>query len=382
MVCRREFQVSVKNNLAYLRNRQGFSPAHLAKLVGVRRQTIYAMEAGSYVPNTLIALRLAQALQVKVEDIFSVAEAALAISASQEVEVLPLGQKLQPGQLLQLCSIERRVVGVPSTPVPSYLPVADAVLINPCEATKKVVKALVQPLLIDREYGRRLLIAGCDPGISVLGRHLKNAGIELVMASCSSSKALELLKQKQIHVAGSHLRDEATGESNLPAVRKVFPGKSVTVVNFAAWEQGVVVRRGNPKGIRKAGDLARKDLRLINREPGAGSRILLDSTLRRLGFKTSDVSGYDQVAYGHIPAAWHVHTGQGDYCIATRAAARVFGLDFVPLVSERFDLVIPKLHQDLSATHVLLETLNRAAFQRELELLGGYDTSQTGKLLA
>jgi molybdopterin molybdotransferase/putative molybdopterin biosynthesis protein len=165
-------------------------------------------------------------------------------------------------------------------------------------------------------------------------------------------------------------------------VRKVFPGKSVTVVNFAAWEQGVVVRRGNPKGIRKAGDLARKDLRLINREPGAGSRILLDSTLRRLGFKTSDVSGYDQVAYGHIPAAWHVHTGQGDYCIATRAAARVFGLDFVPLVSERFDLVIPKLHQDLSATHVLLETLNRAAFQRELELLGGYDTSQTGKLLA
>jgi len=121
---------------------------------------------------------------------------------------------------------------------------------------------------------------------------------------------------------------------------------------------------------------------LINRETGAGSRLLLDSTLRRLGCKSADIIGYDQIAYGHIPAAWHVHSGQADYCIATRAAARVFGLEFFPLVSERFDLVIPKQHAELAATEILLETLNRAAFQRELELLGGYDTTQTGKLLA
>jgi molybdate-binding protein len=211
---------------------------------------------------------------------------------------------------------------------------------------------------------------------------VKRAGIDLVIASCSSLRALELLKQKQIHIAGSHLRDEATGESNLPAVRRLFPGRNVTVVNFAAWEEGIVVAHGNPKGIWKDEDLGRKDLTLVNRETGAGSRLLLDSTLRRLGFKESQLKGYDRIAYGHIPAAWHVHSGQADYCIATRAAARVFGLEFVPLISERFDLVIPKHHEELAVTQILLETLNHAAFQRELEMLGGYDTSQTGKLLA
>jgi len=371
----------IQNNLAHLRQRHGFSARRLAELVDVQRQTIYAMEAGTYVPNTLIALRLAQVLQAKVEDLFSLSENSPMVSSTQEIDLLPVGERLQPGQPLQLCRVQKRVVGVPAIPMPAYLPAADAVLLKPSQSTRKVARALIQPLLVDQEYSRRLLIAGCDPGISVLGRHLKQAGIELVMASCSSQKALELLKQKQIHIAGSHLRDEATGESNLPAVRKLFPGKSVSVVNFAAWEEGIVVAQGNPKEIRKEEDLARRDLRLMNRETGAGSRLLLDSTLRRLGFKTSEVKGYDQIAYGHIPAACHVHSGHADYCIATRAAARVFGLDFLPLISERFDLVIPKQHEGLAVTQILLETLNRAAFQRELEMLGGYDTSQTGKLL-
>jgi len=276
----------IQNNLARLRQRQGLSARRLAELVDVQRQTIYAMEAGTYVPNTLIALRLAQVLQAKVEDLFSLSESSRMVSSTQEIDLLPVGEKLQPGQPLQLCRVQKRIVGVPAIPMPAYLPAADAVLLKPSESTKKVARALIQPLLVDQEYSRRLLIAGCDPGISVLGRHLKLAGIELVMASCSSLKALELLKQKQIHIAGSHLRDEPTGESNLPAVRKLFPGKSVSVVNFAAWEEGVVVAQGNPKEIRKEEDLARRDLRLMNRETGAGSRLLLDSTLRRLGFKT------------------------------------------------------------------------------------------------
>ena len=371
----------IQNNLARLRQQQGLSARRLAELVDVQRQTIYAMEAGTYVPNTLIALRLAQVLNAKVEDLFRLSENSPTVSSTQEIDLLPVRETLQPGQPLQLCRVQKRTVGVPAMPMPAYLPAADAVFLKPAQSTKKVARALIQPLLVDQEYGRRLLIAGCDPGISVLGRHLKQAGIDLVMASCSSLKALELLKQKQIHIAGSHLRDEPTGESNLPMVRKLFPGKSVSVVNFAAWEEGIVVAQGNPKEIRNEEDLARRDLRLMNRETGAGSRLLLDSTLRRLGFKTSEVKGYDQIAYGHIPAAWHVHSGHADYCIATRAAARVFGLDFLPLISERFDLVIPKLHEGLAATQILLETLNRAAFQRELEMLGGYDTSQTGKLL-
>jgi molybdate-binding protein/DNA-binding XRE family transcriptional regulator len=374
--------MKIQNNLTRLRQRHGLSARRLAELIDVQRQTIYAMEAGTYVPNTLIALRLARVLQTKVEDLFSLLEVTPMVSSTQEVDLLPLGERLQPGQPVQLCRVQKRIVGVPAMPVPFHLPAADAVLLKESQSRKKATKVLIQPLLVDQEYGRRLLIAGCDPGISVLGRHLKRAGIDLVIASCSSLRALELLKQKQIHIAGSHLRDEATGESNLPTVRKLFPGRNVSVVNFAAWEEGIVVAHGNPKGIWKDEDLGRKDLTLVNRETGAGSRLLLDSTLRRLGFKESQLKGYDRIAYGHIPAAWHVHSGQADYCIATRAAARVFGLEFVPLISERFDLVIPKHHEELAVTQILLETLNHAAFQRELEMLGGYDTSQTGKLLA
>ena len=374
--------MAVKNKLSHFRNKQGVSAKRLAELVGVQRQTIYAMEAGTYVPNTLVALRLAQVLRVKVEDLFRLSEGAPQVSSTQEVELLSVGERLQPGQPIQLCRVHKRVVGVPATPIPSYLPAADAVLLKPAPSGKKAGKALIQPLLMDQEYSRRLLIAGCDPGISVLGRHLKRAGVDLVIASCSSLKALGLLKAKQIHIAGSHLRDEATGESNLPAVRELFPAKSVGVVNFASWEEGIVVAQANPKGIRTEEDLTRKDLRFVNRETGAGSRLLLDSILRRLGFNTADLKGYDQVAYGHIPAAWHVYSGLVDCCIATRAAARVFGLDFVPLISERFDLVIPKPHDELAVAQILLETLNRASFQRELEMMGGYDTSQTGKLLA
>ena len=262
--------MKIKNNLSQLRAQQGLSAQQLAEQAGVQRQSIYAMEAGTYVPNTLLALRLAQTLQVKVEELFSLEEDKAAAVAEQEVEVLDLGERLVPGQPLQLCRIGKRTVGVPAAPVPVYLPPADAVLTRWAHTGRKG-KAYVQRFRVNKESTPTLLVAGCDPGISVLRRHLGKAGIELVMESCSSSKALELLKENQIHVAGSHLRDEKSGESNLPAVRKLFPRKTVAVANFAVWEQGIVMARGNPKVIRKAEDLTRKDLRLINREAGSGS---------------------------------------------------------------------------------------------------------------
>jgi molybdate-binding protein len=129
-------------------------------------------------------------------------------------------------------------------------------------------------------------------------------------------------------------------------------------------------------------DLARKDVTIVNREEGAGSRFLLDRSLQGLGVAPAKVRGYGDIALGHIPAAWHVYSGKADCCIATRAVAQVFGLEFLPLVSEQFDLVIPKHHLDMPAIQALLDTLNRAALQRQLRALGGYDTSRTGQVVA
>jgi molybdate-binding protein len=232
------------------------------------------------------------------------------------------------------------------------------------------------------QFGNRLLMAGCDPAMSVLARHLQKANMELVLAHRNSSEALELLRNGCVHIAGSHLRDETTGESNLAQVRKLFPRGTAVVFAFAVWEEGIVVAKGNPKAVLEIADFARKGVALVNREPGSGSRSLLDSSLKRLGIASSKVKGYKQVAHGHLPAAWQVRTGHADCCVATRAAARVFGLDFVPLVSERYDLVIRKQHIALPAVQLLLDTLNRTAFRRELEGLGGYDTSGAGKQMA
>ena len=153
------------------------------------------------------------------------------------------------------------------------------------------------------------------------------------------------------------------------------------MVTFALWEEGLVVAKGNPKRILGIGDLARKDVTLINREVGAGSRFLLDCLLKEQGITARRARGYDQVAYGHIPAAWHVRSGNADCCMATQAAALLFGLDFLPLAGERYDLVIPERYFGLQAVQVLLDVMNRSALRRELEALGGYDTSQTGRML-
>jgi putative molybdopterin biosynthesis protein len=109
---------------------------------------------------------------------------------------------------------------------------------------------------------------------------------------------------------------------------------------------------------------------------------MLDSHLQRLGVSAPSVNGYGQIALGHLPAAWHVLTGKADCCIATKAAARVFGLDFIPLLSERYDLVIRKPDLNSPGVQVLLDTLGRAAFRRELEGLGGYDTRTAGDRVA
>jgi molybdopterin molybdotransferase/putative molybdopterin biosynthesis protein len=374
--------VNIENLLSQIRQKRGYSAAALASKVGVSRQTIYAMEAGSYVPNTLVALRLARVLEVSVEELFRLEDASPPPSVTKEVDLLPGGQTVEPGTPVQICQVDRRTMGVSPSPVAWYLPPADAVVIDSAEKGPGQRRARVQIFQDAEQFGNRLLMAGCDPAMSVLARHLQKANIELVLAHRNSSQALELLRNGLAHIAGSHLRDEATGESNLPQVRKLFPRGTAMVFAFAVWEEGIVVAKGNPKAIRSIADFARKGVAFVNREPGSGSRSLLDFSLKRLGIASSKVRGYKQVAHGHLPAAWQVRMGHADCCVATRAAARVFGLDFIPLVSERYDLVIRKQHIALPAVQVLLDTLNRTAFRRELEGLGGYDTRGAGKQMA
>jgi molybdate-binding protein/DNA-binding XRE family transcriptional regulator len=366
----------IETNVGSLRQKRGYSAIQLAQMIGVSRQTIYAIEGGTYVPNTAVALRLARALDTKVEDLFALPDAGPKPELpSEQALLLPGSDALQPGQPVQLCKVGTQLIASPPLPVQWYFPASDAVL----SQKSGTGKAKVQIFHPEDEFRNRVLVAGCDPGISVLSRHVRAAGIELVLAHRNSSQSLKLLKEGCIHIAGTHLRDDSSGESNIPEVGRMFAKDAVAVISFAVWEEGIVKVKGNPKGIRGIEDFARPNITIVNREEGAGARHLLDSELARLKISPKKVKGYGQTAPGHLPAAWQVQRGVADCCISTRAAARLFGLGFIPLVTERYDLAVRKEHLDLPGVQALFDTLNRSSFRRELESLGGYDASDAGQ---
>jgi molybdate-binding protein/DNA-binding XRE family transcriptional regulator len=349
----------VLNRLAEIRGKRGMAAAALAREAGVSRQTIYAMEAGDYVPNTAVALRLARALDVTVEELFRLESGPPLPQPAVKAELVDCGDTF-PGSPVTLCRVGNRLVGVPVSPAPLWLPPADGLLADGARTTVQ--------LLGGESAEGRLLVAGCDPSISVLARHMARAGVGVVAAPVNSSVALDLLRRKLVHIAGTHLG----GASAAPA------GSAVIV--FAAWEEGLVVARGNPKRIVAVDDLARPGVTLANREHGSGSRQLLDGRLKQAGVEARAVAGYeDAPATGHLAAAWRVHAGLADCCVATRCAARAFGLDFVPLTSERYDLAIRREHLNLAGVKRFLDTLSEASFRRELEGLCGYDTRETGR---
>ena len=235
----------------------------------------------------------------------------------------------------------------------------------------------------DEAPQKRLVLAGCDPAAGFLASMVqKITGIEVVSAAASSKLALAWLIEDKVHIAGSHLEDPKTGEFNLPFIRKEYPDGDFRVVTFARWEEGLVVAPGNPKAVHKIEDLARKNIRFVNREPGSGSRALLGRLIEKAGVDAHRVRGYDRVAYGHLAAAYCVVSGEADVCLATRSAAQAFGLSFIPLRSERYDLVMRRRTADLPAVMAFLDVLQRATLRRKLELLAGYDTSETGSLVA
>jgi putative molybdopterin biosynthesis protein len=364
-------QVPIVNALALFREKRGLSAVELSRAIGVSRQTVYAMEAGDYVPNTSVALKLARVLQANVEDLFRLSEAEPQTDAHTQQASIIEGEA-RPGARVQLCRVGDRLSAYAVSPVQWYFSPADGVV----KSTTPQHKVKVQTFHAEHEFRNRILIAGCDPGMSILNRHAQLAGIELVLAHCNSSRSLALLNEGSVHLAGTHLIDERSGESNLPQVRRRFPANSVAVISFATWEMGLVARS---KSIASVADLANPRVTIVNREAGSGSRQLLDAQLKKAGLAGSSIKGYDRLTDGHLSAAWQVRAGLADCCVATAAAARAFDLHFTPWVSERYDLVLRRKQLATPAMQIVLETLNRLNFRRELNSLGGYDTAATGQ---
>jgi molybdopterin molybdotransferase/putative molybdopterin biosynthesis protein len=365
--------MKTRSRLAEVRKQRKIPVAELARSIGVSRQTVYAIEDGSYVPNTAVALRLSRELGVTVEELFSLDEPS---EGPVRADLLRHddGEPVQEGQPVRLCWVADRLIAVPSSALlPAYLPQSDGVVGERSSGGVSIASPF-------SASGEQLLLAGCDPALSLIGELLRPAGIDIIGVPAPSHRALDWLQEGKVHAAGSHLLDAASGTYNVPFVRRMFPQGAVRVITFATWQQGLLVKPGNGKRLTGISDLARKGVRFVNREEGSGSRKLLDSGLLAAGISPQSIRGYNWCAAGHLEVARRIAAGEADAGIATESAARCFGLDFVPLAVERFDLTMTAAFSRSPVAETFLNTLNASVLRVKLKVIAGCDTSETGKV--
>jgi putative molybdopterin biosynthesis protein len=234
------------------------------------------------------------------------------------------------------------------------------------------------------EVERTVLVVGShDLALDLLASHLaaEPEGVRLASAHVGSLGGLRALAQREAHLAGTHLLDPPTGEYNVPYIRRVLPGLPLKLVNLAYREVGLMVLPGNPKAIGAIADLARDDVLLINRQRGAGTRVLLDDLLQSAGLAPDQIAGYDREVTTHTMVAAAISGGAADAGLGIRAAATAMGLDFVPLTSERYDLAIPEEHLRHPGVQAILSAVSTATFRDAVLDLGGYDLRDSGKVV-
>ncbi|MBW1889159.1 MAG: molybdopterin biosynthesis protein [Deltaproteobacteria bacterium] len=222
-----------------------------------------------------------------------------------------------------------------------------------------------------------------DNTLDVLADELKAGTTNLSLSSShvGSMGGLMAVKRGACHIAGSHLLDTENGTYNVSYLDKYMPGRNVRLVNLVMRDQGLIVPRGNAKGISGIEDLARDDLAFINRQGGSGTRILLDYKLGQLGLDPARINGYDTEEYTHMSVAVAVLSGTVDVGLGIFAAARALDLDFIPVVTEQYDLVIPQEYFESEKIQALMDIINTDTFKTRVESLGGYSTEKTGQVI-
>ncbi len=233
------------------------------------------------------------------------------------------------------------------------------------------------------EIERTILAIGShDLTLDLIAQRLAAGGTRLSSASVGSLAGLVALGRGEAHLAGSHLLDPQTGEYNLSYIRKHLPDTEVLVVGLVRRWQGLILSSGNPKRIQNLQDLTREDVMYINRQRGAGTRVLLDYQLSQLKLDPSVIRGYGREEFTHLAVAAAIAAGRADCGMGIQAAAVALELDFLPLYSERYDLVIPKEHYQSDLLAPLLEILVSDQFADEVNELAGYELERPGEVLA
>ena len=315
-------------------------------------------------------------------------------SARETVTVTPTRKMASKLGLEEFVRVKLGEVGgrIVATPLPrgagsiTSITEADGIVRIPADTegvneNAPVAAELLRPAA---ELRRTIVIVGShDNSLDVLADQLKaaQAGFTLSSSHVGSMGGLMAIKRGVCHLAGSHLLDPVDGSYNVSYIRKYLPGCPIKLVHLVYRENGLIVRRGNPKAIHGMQDLARPDVTFINRQGGSGTRILLDYRLGQLGLEPAAIKGYDAEEFTHMSVAVAVSSGGADAGLGIYAAARALDLDFIPVVTEKYDLVIPAQHFASEPIQTLLGIITSAEFKRRVEALGGYSTHSTGETI-
>jgi putative molybdopterin biosynthesis protein len=368
----------LRNSLKQTRMRLGLSQQDLATMAGVSRQTIGGVESGQSALSTTIALRLANALGCRVEDLFWLEQDDI------EIEAVPVqGMVTDAPQRVSLAKIGECWVAHPlvgANAFRSELIPADG------EAIRKAGQETIPVTLLDDPANllNTVVVAGCAPALSLWARAAERWHPELRvhLTFANSTDALDQLMRGEVHIAGLHLYCPKTKTFNVPFVREALRGQTAVLINLGVWEEGLLVPLGNPKGIQSITDLMSSDITIINREPGAGSRHLLEQMLQEANLAPEAINGFNQIAASHQAVARAISQGHADAGVSAASVAATYQLGFIPLQRSHYDLVTFKSYLESSPVQQLLGTLGHRRVISQLNILGGYDTQLTGEVVA
>jgi putative molybdopterin biosynthesis protein len=254
-------------------------------------------------------------------------------------------------------------------------------LVEGFNAGEDVEVELLRPMM---DIENTILCTGShDLAIGVLEDQLKRRRPELKIAATNvgSLGGLLALQRGETHIAGTHLLDPDSGIYNIPDIKRAIPRVPVVLVHLAQRQQGILVARGNPKAIRSLQDLARNEIRFVNRQPGSGTRVLLDYELKKLRIDGAAIAGYNREEFTHMAVGVAVASGLADAGLGVRAAAQALALDFIPIASEQYDLLFERRYFESACGAELLATIRSAPFHAAVSALGGYDTVKAGTVL-
>ncbi|WP_075833290.1 substrate-binding domain-containing protein [Deinococcus marmoris] len=352
------------------RKEAGLGPTELARRAEITRQALHNIEAGTSAPSAVVAFRLAQALSCRVDELFRLPPRTV---QARLIGTAPLGSRVQ------LARVGESLLAFPLQGPIGLTHRADGMI-----AEREMEQVQVELSGNLDLPARSAVLMGCDPSLDLLAAHTEQTAPDLrvITRPASSGAALTGLAAGNAHLAGIHLWDAESGESNLPFIRRMNFDGPVHVIALWTWEQGLLTAAGNPRGIQGVEDLRGGGLRLINRDPGAGSRLMLDGWLDAANFSMFErqaLPGYQDEVDSPMEAARRVQTEAADVAPGPRVAAQALGLHFVPLQREHFDLIVPEEHLNHPAIRALLHTARSPVFLLELAALGGYDAAQVGQ---